>query len=69
LYHKQKQNIMKNFEYTIERKTKGTRTFFFPTKNGKRFTNINYARKWEAKKLVSDSIKHFGIEKLEEIFK
>jgi len=59
---------MTTFEYIIETKKKGTKTFYFPTKNGKRFTNINFGRKWEAELLVKNSIKRFGIEKLEKIF-
>ena len=60
---------MTTFEYNIERKTKGTKTYFFPTKNGKRFTNTNFARKYDAKALVKNCIAKYGIEKLEEIFK
>lgn len=56
------------FEYKIERKVKGTRTFFYPTKNGKRFNNINYARKYDARGCVRNYIEHYGIEKLEEMF-
>jgi len=32
----------------INRKVKGTHTFFFPTINGKRTNGINYARKYDA---------------------
>ena len=61
---------MTTFNYTIERKRKrkGTRTFFFPTKNGKRFTKTNFARKYDAERLVKDCVAKFGFEKLEKIF-
>ena len=57
-----------SFEYTIERKVKGTRTFFYPVKNGKRFNNINYARLYDAKELVKQMVKIHGAEKLNQIF-
>jgi len=63
-----KKNDMTTFEYKIERKVKGSRTFYYPTKNGKRFTTTNFARKYDAKGLVKNCIKAYGIEKLEEIF-
>lgn len=56
------------FEYKIERKVKGSRTFFYPTKNGKRFNKINYARKYDAEALVSKALEVYGAETLEEIF-
>jgi hypothetical protein len=59
---------MQNFEYIIERKVKGTRTFYFPTKNGKRFTKTNFARKYDAKGLVKNLINQYGVEKLNEYF-
>ena len=30
----------------------GKRTVYFPTINGKRLTSTNYARKWEAERLL-----------------
>ncbi len=59
---------MKAFEYTIERKAVGSHVYFYPTKNGKRFTKTNFARKYDARGLVRQAIERYGIEKLEEIF-
>lgn len=56
------------FEYNIEHKTKGTRTFYYPTKNGKRFNQINYARKYDAVSLVKKALEVYGEDTLEEMF-
>lgn len=40
-------------DYTIERKVKGTRTFFYPTVNGHRISSTNYARKYDARNLIT----------------
>lgn len=37
------------FDFQIQRKVKGTRTFFFGTINNKRISKINFARKYDAK--------------------
>lgn len=55
--------------FTINRKVKGTRTLFFATFNGKRFNNTNFCRKWEAVGLAKAYIKHYGVEKLNELSK
>lgn len=58
------------FEYKIERKLNrtGKRYVFYATKNGKRFTNVNYARKYDARGVVDRAIDKYGIKKLEEMF-
>ena len=55
---------MKTLEYTINRKVKGSKTFYFPTLNNKRFNSTNFARKYDAKNLVKELIKIYGIEKI-----
>ena len=52
-------------EYQIEKTATGK---FYATKNGKRFTSVNFTRKWEAKNVVKQALKAYGVEKLEEIF-
>lgn len=54
--------------FSYNRKVKGSRTLFFPTINGKRISNINYARKYDAKNLVTACLEKYGREKLIEIF-
>lgn len=51
-------------DYTMNRVRKGTRTFFYPTINGKRFTKTNFLRKYDAKQLVKSCIEKYGIDKL-----
>lgn len=53
--------------YQMNRKTKGTRVFFYPTINGKRLNRTNYARKYDAEALVRKYIAHYGVEKLTEM--
>ena len=55
---------MKTLEYTINRKVKGSKTFYFPTLNNKRFNSTNFARKYDAKNLVKELIKIHGIKKI-----
>jgi len=59
---------MTTFQYTIESVKKGTRTFYFPTVNGKRFSRTNFARKYDAKGLVNECVKKYGVEKLNSYF-
>lgn len=59
---------MTTFEYTIVRLKKGTRTFYYPTVNGKRFNRTNFAREYDAKGLVRDCVKKYGVEKLNSFF-
>lgn len=56
-------------EYTIVRKLNktGKRIMFYPTINGKRITNTNYARKYDARALVQRAIDKYGVEKLQEM--
>lgn len=56
-------------EYTIVRKLNktGKRIVFYPTVNGKRLTNTNYARKYDARNLVQRAIDKYGVEKLQEL--
>lgn len=54
--------------FTYNRKKKGSRTMFYPTINGKRVTNVNYARKYDAKGLVDKCLERYGRDKLLEIF-
>lgn len=58
---------MTTLNYKMNRKTKGTRTFFFPTVNGKRLSGTNYARKYDAKGFVRNLINKVGIEKIIEL--
>ena len=51
-------------KYTLNKKIKGSKVFYYPTLNGKRFNSINYARKYDAKGLVKKLIKLYGVEKL-----
>ena len=53
--------------YTMNRKQKGTRTFYFATINGKRLGRTNWARRYDAVNEVSRAIAHYGIEKLKEL--
>jgi len=55
-------------EFEMNRKRKGSRVLFFATKNGKRFNNINYARKYDAKNIVKNYIEFYGVDKLEKMF-
>jgi len=55
---------MKNLNYKINRKIKGTKTFFFPTVNGKRLSRTNYARKYDAKGFVRVLINAWGVDKI-----
>lgn len=50
--------------YTMNRTD---RKFFYVTINGKRINSINYARKWEAKKLLTSFIAHYGFNKAMEV--
>lgn len=45
----------------------GKRTMYFATVNGKRLSRTNYARKWEAERLLTDVIAHYGKERLMEM--
>ncbi len=56
-------------EYTIVRKLNktGKRIVSYPTVNGKRLTNTNYARKYDARNLVQRAIDKYGVEKLQEL--
>lgn len=56
------------FTYEIKKKTKGSRTFFYPEKNGKRFSKTLFARKYDAVGTVENWVKRFGVEKLNEMF-
>lgn len=42
----------------------GKRTMYFATVNGKRISRTNYARKWEAQRLLTDLIAQYGKEHL-----
>lgn len=53
------------FTYEINKSESGK---FYPTKNGKRFNGINYARRYDACGLVKQLVKNLGVEKLEAIF-
>lgn len=55
--------------YEINRKANrtGKRAVFFPTVNGKRISGTNFSGKWEAKKLLRDTIAKFGDTKLAEL--
>ena len=37
-----------NFDFQMQRKVKGSRTFFFGTINNMRISKINFARKYDA---------------------
>jgi hypothetical protein len=52
-------------EYEINKTATGK---FYATKNGKRFTRDNFARKWEARAVVKQAVAVLGVERLEEIF-
>lgn len=41
-----------SIEYTIERKKKGSRTFFIPKVNGIRLNSTNWARLYDARSLI-----------------
>lgn len=58
---------METLNYTMNRKRKGTRTFYFATLNNKRFSKTNFARKYDAKGEVKFYIKKLGINKLIEM--
>jgi hypothetical protein len=60
--------MKQSISYTIGRKVKGSRTFFYPLINGKRLTRTNFARKYDARNLVKAALKDYGAEKLHEIF-
>jgi hypothetical protein len=51
-------------EYRIERKVKGSRTFYFPTVKGVRLSGINFARKYDAVNLVNHLVSKIGAEKI-----
>ena len=53
---------MKTLNYTMNRIAKGSKTYFYPTLNGKRFNNTNYARKYDAKGLVKLLINTYGVD-------
>jgi len=54
-------------EYQINRKVKGSRTFFFPTVNGKRLSNTNFARKYDAVNLVNQIVAKYGVDRVLQI--
>lgn len=41
-----------NLVIEINRKVKGSHTYFFPTINGKRISKVNWARKYDAQNLI-----------------
>lgn len=45
----------------------GKRTMYFATVNGKRVSRTNYARKWEAERLLTDLITQYGKDRLLEM--
>jgi len=45
----------------------GKRTVYFATVNGKRLSTTNFARKWEAKRLLTDMVAKYGQERLLEM--
>ena len=45
----------------------GRRTVYFPTVNGKRLTSTNFARKWEAERLLKEVVAKYGAERLLEM--
>jgi len=51
LYNKIKQIEIMNVEINRTLSKSGSRTLWFPTYNGKRITNTNFGKKWEAVKL------------------
>lgn len=59
---------MTNF-YEINRKASksGKRAVFFPTVNGVRISSTNFSAKWEAKKLLRNTIASFGDAKLADL--
>lgn len=56
------------FTYEIKKKVKGSRTFFYPEKNGKRFSKTLFARKYDARGAVKNWVNHYGVDKLNEMF-
>jgi hypothetical protein len=54
-------------DYRIERKIKGTRVLFFPTVNGKRLTNTNFARKYDARGTLRNAITKYGEQRLHDL--
>jgi len=57
----------KKLESKIERKIKGTRTFFYPTVNGVRLNSTNYARKYDAVSVLKNFLKRYSEEKILEM--
>jgi hypothetical protein len=51
-------------QYQIERKVKGSRTFYFPTIKGVRLSGTNFARKYDAINLVNQLVSKIGAEKI-----
>ena len=51
-------------KYTMNRKHKGSRTFFFITVDGIRLNGTNYARKYDAENHLTALIRHYGIDGL-----
>lgn len=55
------------FEIQAQPSKSGKRTMYFATVNGKRVSRTNYARKWEAERLLSDLIAKYGKKRLLEM--
>lgn len=57
-------------EYEINHKPSksGRHPVYYATKNGKRFSKVNYVRKYDARALVKAAIEKYGAEELERIF-
>lgn len=53
-----------NLVIEINRKVKGSHTYFFPTINGKRISKVNWARKYDAKNLVQIFLKKYTKEEI-----
>lgn len=55
------------FEINSKKSNSGKRTVYYPTIMGHRLSNINFARKWEARRLALNVIEKLGEEKIMEI--
>ena len=53
--------------FEIVKNISGKKVRFHATVNGKRLTGVNYARKWEAERLLASAIEKYGRQKLIEM--
>jgi hypothetical protein len=58
---------MTTIQFEINRLTKGSHTYFFPTVNGKRISKVNWARKYDAQNLIKSFRQKFTTDQINEM--